>query len=338
MTDKQTSAGRGLYAFGRWWLDRMTELLPRTLRGENRQDLRVMLHADGTIDAQDLQLCRQALFAVDGGRVRWYRSLWWRAPDISLVLPPGSILSRDVPLPAAAAGNAMQAIGYSLDRLTPFQADEAVWSVSRKSEAGRNAMAIFQLHVAPRFLFGSALELMQREGIAPTRLCMDGPPGEAGVIPFHEPKQKQHPVLRALPVLAVIAAIVPFVVQQVHLFRLNHAISALSDRRGQAESLRRRIDSFTAGPAEIAKEERRTGSALKTLAVLTDALPDGTFLTTLRIREHHVTLEGQSRQATQLIGILEHSAAFTDASFSGPVTRTEDKSQDVFTINANAPD
>lgn len=308
-------------------------MLPRALTGDNRRDIRLMIRADGTVHENDIQACRTALA---GARQR--RSLLRHMPEISLMLPHGGILSRNVSLPLAAARNAMLAIGYDLDRLTPFRAEDVIWTVTRDREAGRQAGAVFRLLVAPRFLFEPALDMLRGAGISPTRLCMETPAGGMDAIPFHVVKPKKHPFLYALPVLALGVAIVPFCLQEIQVFRLNREIRALSDRREQAENLRREIAAFTAGPAEIGKEERRTGSSLATLRTLTDTLPDGTFLTALRIHEHHVTMEGQSKQATQLIGILEHDAAFTDASFSGPVTRSDDKSQDVFTINANAPD
>ncbi|WP_147061277.1 PilN domain-containing protein [Kozakia baliensis] len=310
----------------------MTELFPTVLKGKDRQDIRLAVHPDGNVSEAEIQQC-QAVLAESRRRRAFPR----RRPDISLMLPEGGILARDVSLPEAAADNAAQAIGYDLDRLTPFQAQDVVWTMNRKTEAGKQGNAVFRLLVAPRFLFETGLERLQRAGVAPTRLCMVGAAGRTEIIPFAAIARKKSRLVYVLPAILCGLTIVPFLAQEVQIFDLNRKANALADKRDIAENLRREIASFTAGPVAVEKEERRIGSPLETIRTLTETLPDGTFLTALRIHDHHITMEGQSKQATQLIGILEHHAAFTDAAFSGPVTRSEDKDQDVFTINAVAP-
>ncbi|MBV1836753.1 PilN domain-containing protein [Acetobacter estunensis] len=318
--------------FVRWWLDRMAEILPAAFLCRSRKDMRLTVAQDGTVDLHAVNTLRNEL-PKQGSR--WLPTP--RTPDISLVLPAGSILSRDVPLPRAAAANAASTIGYDLDRLTPFREDDVVWSVQRKPGTERGEQIIYRLLVAPRFLFAPALDTLRHVGLTPTRLCADTDDAMQDVIPLGRAVAARHPARRVLCCALIALIALPFVLQQITLFRLDRALAALNEGKEQADVLRHRIAAFTAGPAAVNREEHRIGSPLRTIRTLTEALPDGTFLTGLHIHEHRVTLEGQSAQATQLIGILEHTAAFTDATFSGPVTRAENKQQDVFTITANAP-
>lgn len=328
----QSSSTRLLRECVQWWRDRMTEILPAALSLKARKTIRLEVSPDGMLDPADVAACREEFPA---SRSRWLPQP--RMPEIALVLPEGGILARDVTLPRVAAGNAARTIGYDLDRLTPFRQDDVLWSVQRKPGAERGEQAIFRLLVAPRFLVSSALDTLAHAGITPTCISMDSAAETPLTIPLGKTAQKSHPVRRVLGFCAAVLVAAPFISQQITLFRLNHAITALNDGRAQAEDIRRRITAFTAAPAALAREEQRIGSPLHIIGTLTDALPDGTFLTALHIHERHVTMEGESAQATRLIGVLEHDAAFSDAAFSGPVTRSENKQMDVFTINAKAP-
>lgn len=328
----QTSSSRLLHECVRWWRDRMTEILPAALSLKPRKTIRLEIGPDGMLDPDDVAACREELPAPRSGWLPQPRN-----PDIALVLPQGGILSRDVTLPRVAASNAARTIGYDLDRLTPFRQDDVLWSVQRKPGVERGEQIIFRLLVVPRFLVSAALDTLDRAGISPTCISMDTAADTPLTIPLGKTARKSHPVGRVLALCAAVLVAAPFVSQQITLFRLHHAIAALSDGRTQAEDIRRRIAAFTAAPAALAREEHRIGSPLHIIGTLTDALPDDTFLTAMHIHERHVTMEGESAQATRLIGVLEHDAAFSDAAFSGPVTRSENKQMDVFTINAKAP-
>lgn len=319
----------GPEAVFRWWVSRMAELLPAALRRDQRQDLRLPVRRDGTLEPGSLsRLPRPASHKKS--------LLSARPAPVCLVLPAGAILSRELTLPRAAAPHAVQTIGYDLDRLTPFRPEDVVWTVTPPGKAFplRNGQVGFRLLVAPRRTFEAAMQELAEHAVIPTHLRCEG---TEGVLPLGTPPKvrKIRPSLLGLLGLALIAA--PFIRQEISRLRLDHALSALSTEKQQAEALRRDIAGFTQGPAAIRREEHRLGSSLLVLQTLTQALPEDTFLTELHLHERHVSLEGQSAQATQLIGILEHRAAFSNAAFSGPITRSEDRRQDLFTLHADAP-
>ncbi|WP_211575736.1 PilN domain-containing protein [Gluconobacter sp. Dm-74] len=307
----------------------MAELLPAALRRDQRQDVRLPVRRDGTLAPNSL-----SRLPLPASRKKSLLSA--RPAPVCLVLPAGAMLARELTLPRAAVPHAVQTIGYDLDRLTPFRPEDVVWTVTPtgKSFPLRNGQVGFRLLVAPHRAFEAAMQELVQHAVIPTHLRCEG---LEGALPLGTPSKvrKIRPSLLVLLGLALIAA--PFIRQEISRLRLDHALSTLSAEKQQAEALRRDIAGFTQGPAAIRREEHRLGSSLLVLQTLTQALPEETFLTELHLHERHVSLEGQSAQATQLIGILEHHAAFSNAAFSGPITRSEDRRQDLFTLHADAP-
>ncbi|HYP62712.1 MAG TPA: PilN domain-containing protein, partial [Acidocella sp.] len=70
------------------------------------------------------------------------------------------------------------------------------------------------------------------------------------------------------------------------------------------------------------------------LAILTDALPDDTWLSDLTLKNGDLTFDGQSANAAQLIGLLSAVPGLRDPSFTAPVTRTADGKADLFSLHA----
>ena len=74
--------------------------------------------------------------------------------------------------------------------------------------------------------------------------------------------------------------------------------------------------------------------ALRTIAALTEILPDDTWLTELTLRQRKLTMAGRSAGAARLIGLLSADPTIRDAAFVAPVTRADSGGVDVFSIRA----
>jgi general secretion pathway protein L len=321
--------GGVLRQFLAWWWRQLKECMPVSWRRPRKPRPRVPVNAEGGLSEESPEDDRMR--NGDGKS----------SPDraISLLLPAGTILSRTVTLPAAAASDIRQVIGYEFDRLTPFRQDEVVWSLHAMTRHAQAGTLTVELLLAPRYLFENAIEQARLSGFTVASVVSEAPDGQGvSEIPLMTEKPPTRGRWKILAVVALLLACVPFVGNLVHLLRLDHDIAGLSQGVAEAEQLRDRLRGYTAGPSAVAREEKMLGSVSRTLQALTNALPDDTFLTALHVHEHKVTLEGQTHESARLIGLLEHQAGFSGASFSGSVTHSGDTSLDAFTINAVAPE
>ena len=90
-----------------------------------------------------------------------------------------------------------------------------------------------------------------------------------------------------------------------------------------------------ANSGQVAEAQRRAETALRVLGLLTDLLPDDTFLTSISLRSDRLTIEGRSAAATRLIALLAAEPRLKNLLFAAPVVRGENGT-DVFTIQSGA--
>jgi general secretion pathway protein L len=140
----------------------------------------------------------------------------------------------------------------------------------------------------------------------------------------------------AFAALAVIALLLPPVLQEIALYQTDAAIENLQPNVKQVETLRRAIAAGDAGRDVLTREVERTGDILHVLATVTSILPDDTYLTDFALRERHMTISGRSASAPRLIAALSADPDIRNTAFAAPVTRVEGATADAFSIKADA--
>jgi len=107
---------------------------------------------------------------------------------------------------------------------------------------------------------------------------------------------------------------------------------AAADPADAVAELRRALAGPAALPALMVT--RRLGWTERLLPEVTRILPDDTFLDRLLIGQGSVQMQGKSDNAQQLIGLVNQSGLFRDASFRGP-TRIDTRTQkEIFDLTA----
>ena len=85
----------------------------------------------------------------------------------------------------------------------------------------------------------------------------------------------------------------------------------------------------------VDQTRKQTGSSLQALAVLTEVLPDDTYVTTLGLRQRKLTVSGRSMSAARLIGAMAANPLIHSPAFVAPVVRDETKGDQMFSIRAD---
>ncbi len=262
---------------------------------------------------------------------------------VLLRLAPGAALQRDVTLPLAAEAGLDRVLTYEMDRLTPFAAADVffAWRVLRRDrEAGRLSL---RLSLVPRPPLLPLLEALRQAGAGPQAIEIPAAPGRARLrIPLaHERSASARRERRLLAlasgccvVLALLALLLPFVLQSVASARLDRRIAALQPRVAMAQALHRRIAGSSAGAELVETERRRLGDTLGVIAAVTRVLPDDSYLSDLTLRQGQLTISGQSAAAAKLIPVISADPAFSAPAFAAPVTRIEGQNTDLFSIRA----
>jgi general secretion pathway protein L len=327
-----------------WWVNQMRSLLPGPPRTSRQQDALIVV-----IDR--LELGDTGFDAVMTGSILLRRdgletvvqSLDVNRPFTSIMaphlatglrLPSDSVLSRDVLLPIAAARDLPAVLSFEMDRLTPFTVDEVFWSVSDVVPDRARARVSLQLSIVLRAPVEALSRALGRIGIIPS--FIEAKTGRIDLDATHRGRKLgRQALLRALCGILFIACLAaPFIRQQMALNAVTQVIATYQPKAETAQALRQQLVTAAAGHSAIA-EARQAGDALQVLAILTDALPDGTWLSDLTLKSGDLTFDGQSSDAAQLIGLLSSLPGLHDPSFTAPVTRTADGKADLFSMHVS---
>jgi general secretion pathway protein L len=339
-----------LAEFFTWWRQQLLELVPETLRRGSGADGNALVAeqagpgllsftrrrrgvearlAQVRLDEPGLPSLRATLSGRPGGE------------PVVLRLPPEAVLERGVTLPLAAERDMERVLGYEMERLTPFTADEVYWGASLESRDRARGRLAVHLALVPRAHVQELVELLTSCGGAPSLIETETAQGPRAIRLAHEAEATRIARLSprtAAAVLAGLAALVvlsPFLRQSLELAEAQGRLDAMQPKMQLVNELRRRIAGAGAGGDVVAAETRRLGDALAGLAAVTEILPDDSYLTEFTMRERKITLSGLSASAPKLISALSADDRIHNPAFTAPVTKQETGGHnDVFAIRA----
>src|SRR5205823_11063156 len=106
--------------------------------------------------------------------------------------------------------------------------------------------------------------------------------------------------------------------QATSLASLDREIAAGRATAAEAQQLRQDLDRLSSTIGLVESERDKAGRLLATLAALTRALPDDTYLTEVTMQQRKVTLSGRSAAAARLIGALSAGEGVRNVAFAAP--------------------
>ena len=327
-----------------WWARQLQELVPAAVRrrASGPPDACLISVADTAIQ---LNLRRAGVESALGrfrlDDVEDIRSVLPKRLLVAINVPGDALLERTIVVPLAAERDLTELLQHEMESITPFSSDEVfwTWSVTRRDRDRR------RLHVRLSFVPKTALPHLQAVldtlRVAPSWLEAATQGGAARVIPLgnttasvRRQQRNQRLVHAGIAGLAVAAIAVPFIRQSLALWHVDARIRILEPDTRTAQALRERISKVSSAANLIAAEHQRVGDPLGVLSIVTNALPDDTFLTDLSIRQGRLEMTGQSRAAARLIGALSTSPTVRNPAFIASVTRAEN-GLDAFSIRAD---
>lgn len=260
----------------------------------------------------------QALDEVLDARLRLLPRHW--------LLPAAAVLRRPLRVPAAAAGRLRDVVGFEIDRQTPFDASQVHFDVRQTGVLADGQLAV-ELVVLPR----AQLEQWAQQAGSWARALAgvdvadaDGQPLDVNLLPADQRQTARDPMRRWNRVMALAAALLLVVAGG----------QLLDNRRAAAEQLRGQVDAAARDARQVATAraqlqamvdgagflETRRGEHASTVEVwneLTRLLPDGTYLEKLSIEGTTLQLIGLSREASQLVPLLQGSPLWRKVNLTG---------------------
>jgi general secretion pathway protein L len=343
--------------FFAWWFGELVACIPSALRqlvaGRQRL-LYLLLRDDGTEifegGEKPRPFARLEPDAPDAAQRVLLKRLEEKGPwaEVLAVIPSERALHRRLPLPAAVAENLRESVGFDIDRLTPFKAEEVVYQARIAGLDRQRGQVICELTVVPRATVDAALKRAMTLGVRPDRIAVE-PPEETGAAaaPIDLPMAPGGRADRWLPwrlpaALVGLAAALALISLLLHFDRDDAVLAAYAAETAKyrpaadaAAKLREQVLSLARTRAEAATQRASLPLTVDVLAELTARLPDDTWLTDLRISDGHIELGGYANSAATLVPIIEDSPMFQGARLSGPVLPDSSMKRERFSLEAD---
>ena len=362
----------GVAGFWRWWIGELAALVPAGPRAAwQRRRMRPVLAFDPpratlwrpVVEAGRLAMTEHAAIALDGpadevaaaGRnavAALARASGTATLAVTLVVPPRTVLRKQLVLPLAVEENLRQVIGYDLDRHTPFKGDELYFdAVPIERDPARGILRV-ELATVLRTVADPLIARAESFGATVASISADGPQ-RAATAPLNLLPPERRPARGPwrrwqfwLPVAVLVAVTLAATVLPVWQKReYVIALGGLADRaRAQAavsETLRAELDRQV-GDYNFALE-RKFGfpPTVQVIDDVTRIMPDDTWLTQLELRTargkdvtRELSLRGESANAGRLVTVLEDSKLFAQAAPRSPTTKIQPGPGEIFDVGA----
>ncbi|WP_261840867.1 PilN domain-containing protein [Aliamphritea ceti] len=344
-----------LQNFWKWWSTELLELMPEKLRHNliNRGQYLIT-----ELQQQECsfrygnrgQLSLLGSMSLDDHSPESssrYGSFAREADQIILLLPPEYLLETEISLPRATESNLSEVLKYEIDRYTPFRAEEIYYGYRILTDTDKNTA---QIHVALKLItrktLDPVLETLAGWGVSPNVVAPSAEQSNhlysMNLLPSAHSETTTSGIgvfwRFSLIILLLIALVtLPFYFQQQQLASLKHSLKEPKIAAEQARKVEQELRILSQSRSFFSEKQQSTYSTLDFLKQLTEILPDHTWINQLQIDGQELRLQGESRQASTLIGMLDQSQLMTDVAFTSPVTLNPRTRKERFVINARLP-
>jgi general secretion pathway protein L len=253
-------------------------------------------------------------------------------------------------VPAQARDFVAGIVRNQIERLSPWQPEEAIYGFDTAIDAQDPATLEVRVLVAARAVLDGARDQLAGCGLTADRIAAHPPNGESGKaitlwsrLADISPEQRSFIRRRiGIGIAAAIAASVGLTLSA--MISASHLSGATADVTARIDTLRRHLHSslMLRSAASLPPNEREwydketSPSVVVVLEALSRALPDSAYLTELSMDNTKLQIVGLAKDAPSLIAPLEHSGALTGVHFFSPTTREPDGTHFRFHIEGQA--
>lgn len=269
-----------------------------------------------------------------------------RADQIILLVPEQRVLRKIIALPVATEARLENVLRFEMDRYTPFTSEQVFFAyrvVAREREQHRiqvELLVVQRDYINP--LLASLAEANVQPGIVTLREALGGWSGATlNLLPASSRagqgkrgRNRRLQVAMAVLLLAVLLGS-PFYQRQQTLTRLQSELQQLKARTAESRGVGIELERLETSRAFLLEQQRQTSRLLLLLDELTTVLPDHTWLMRFEDNGNSFRLDGESAEASALIGLLEQSSALENVRFGSPVTSNPSTAKERFSLVAD---
>ncbi|MDA7086940.1 PilN domain-containing protein [Pseudomonas sp. SA3-5] len=341
--------------FWQWWRGELLGLIPAQWRERLRRRgnlLFVILHQDQCSLAFGSFSQHETLVSMPlGEEGEWPPALVeallareTKASQVILLLPEQKVLRKVLSLPAATEAGLSNVLRFEMDRHTPFTAEQVYFGYRILERDRRHQRLQVELLVVPREYLDQLLRRLEALAVHPTLVTLAEDDARRHAQPINLLpggllrkrggwRGNRRLQIAALVALVALAAL-PLWQQQQRAERLASELGAPKAAAERAAAVRDELKRLEAGRAYLYEQQAQADDVLNILNELTLLLPDSTWLSRFELTGERVRLEGESAEASALIGLFEQSKTLQNVTYASPITSNPRTEKDRFSLIA----
>lgn len=350
-----------LASIWRWWMDELAQVAPErfaSLRGVARVP-QLALEGDDLVLVAPRSAAgsdaRVALATLDPQRRRLaVRSLLERVGETRgrarVSLSHDEALVRRATMPAATEENLRQVLGFEMDRLTPFRADDVYFDYRVTSRDSAAATLAVLLAVARRDLVDARVEMFRSLGLSVQGVTVRDeaahvatpldllPSEQRGERETANERMVRHSLMGAVVLLLLVALLFPVWRKRQTVIALHPVVGKAQSEALATDALARNLERQVADYNFLLAKKHGTQPPLAFVEDVSRLLPDNTWVQQLDIKMAGKTRElqitGETASSSRLVELLEQSTLLQNATPRGTITRGQTPNSERFMIAA----
>lgn len=348
-------ARSGVKRFLTWWARQLSPLVPVRVRRwlvERRDEIVVRVDDEAIVVRRASEppeaarvIARTEPEEVQRAEVLRELDRAEERPEVVFCIASRHVLRRTLSLPLAAEENLRQVLGFEMDRQSPFRADQVYFDHRVLGRDAATKQLSVEIALVPRAHADAARAPLAALGVPLDALDACTEDGRLGfnLLPPEQRAARPNLWMRINTVLAIVVVALLGVVMVQSLRNREAALEAL---RTQAEAqsrearsvaqLRTALSDAIEGANFLAEKKRARPAVIDVLLDVTRRLPEDTWLQRFQYNQGQVQLQGQSKEASSLIALLQQSPVLEAPALQGAITPDQRTGKEQFLIAANA--
>ena len=266
---------------------------------------------------------------------------------VVLELPAEKAIARQISVPAKAREFLPGVIRNQIDRLSPWQADEAVYGFAATASRDDASALDVQVMITSRAVVEAARAEITALRLAVDRIVVRGGAAAAPVVLWSRLANARWEsggsAGRLIGIAIAGCVALSFAVSVWALLSAASIRDASEDLATRTKSLERQLHAARGVVVNASHDPQESAwiakqivpSAVGLLEALSRELPDTAYLTNLQFERATVRMVGLAAEAPALIAPLEQSGHFSNVHFFAPTTRDADATRYQFHIEAH---
>lgn len=268
-----------------------------------------------------------------------------RGGDVELLLQPDRFMFKPLELPARATEFLDGVVRAQIDRLTPWDADKAAFGFSAPVDVGAERIVVTVAATAKAVIVPilNAFTSLGARSVSIRTSAPQAPPDAPAITVMEENVARVLNLRVARRILAAALAVAFLIAATANI-----AASIIDGRlQSRQDELARSISRYRAAalnahdaPGDpkilaeraLVRRKNESPSTVIALEILSQILPDNTYVTELRVEGDKLRLTGVTHDAPRLIRLIERTRHFSQATFFAPITRSPTDGGDRFNI------